>query len=62
MMDHRIIGATARGSLRHARKLVRLLSFLLVSTVGLGLVQATGETLMEDEPEASEHVVFRHFV
>lgn len=62
MMDRRIIGVAARGRLRHARKLVRLLSLLLVSTIGLGLVQSTGETGIEDEPDSSERVVFRHFV
>lgn len=62
MMDRRIIGATARGSLRHAHRILRLLSLLLVSTVGLGLVQTTGETSMEDDPEPKERVVFRHFV
>jgi hypothetical protein len=62
MMDRRIIGATARGSLRRAHRILRLLSLLLVSTVGLGLVQTTGETSMEDDPEPKERVVFRHFV
>lgn len=62
MVDRRIIGAGVQERLRRARRIVRLLSLLLVSVIGLGMAQPGSDATLEDEADRDERVVFRHFV
>ncbi len=62
MLDLRIIGAGAHILLRRAGRLVRQLSLLSTSLIGIGIVYPTDNTALGDEPGRDERVVFRHFV
>lgn len=58
----RSIGTHAFRPLRQMRGILRVLALVLVSTVGLGVVQTSSENLQEDDADGDERVVFRHFV
>lgn len=62
MMVRRVTGASVRARVRRAGRLIRLLSVLVVSTISLGIVQGAGDSLLEDDPDQDERIVFRHYV
>lgn len=57
-----MVPGIARAAVCQAGRFTRLLSLVLVSVIGLGIIQAAGDAALEDEPDRDERVVFRHFV
>lgn len=58
----RSIGTLAFRPLRRMRGILRVLALVLVSMIGLGVVQTSSENLQEDDADRDERVIFRHFV
>lgn len=62
MTVRRILGVGTHRPLRNASRFVRLASAVLVSTIGLWIIQAPGASAPEDDADHEKSVVFRHFV